>query len=148
MCSRTVPRLNYQFFTSHNCNSQLKFKKIEVVLRPTVSRPICLVFKPPYRPKTRFLLLSGSCGFVDVGRPLWRQDGSVVYKCCWPSPAQSFSGPNTAGLITIWVFCCLRLEPPQIWRPGPRIYIPQEQGSPVAPPTIWFTFFRPLQLNY
>jgi hypothetical protein len=40
-------------------------------------------------PKTRFLLLSDSCGFVDVGRFPWREDASVVYNCCWPSPAQS-----------------------------------------------------------
>jgi hypothetical protein len=29
--------------------------------------------------KTRFLFLSDSCGFVNVGRPLWREDGSVFY---------------------------------------------------------------------
>jgi hypothetical protein len=33
-------------------------------------------------------------GFVDVGRPIRREDGSVIYNCCWPSPAQSFSGPS------------------------------------------------------
>jgi hypothetical protein len=54
------------------------------------------------------LLLSDSCGFVDVGRPLWREDGSVVYNCCWPSPEQSFSGPSRVGLVT--VFYCLRFE--------------------------------------
>jgi hypothetical protein len=31
---------------------------------------------------------------------LWREDESVVYNCCWPSLAQSFSGPSPAGLIT------------------------------------------------
>jgi hypothetical protein len=60
------------------------------------------------RPKTRFLLLSGSCGFVDVGRSLWRKDGSVVYNWCWSSPAQSYSGPSPVGLATI--FYCLRFE--------------------------------------
>jgi hypothetical protein len=34
--------------------------------------------------------------------------GSVVYNCCWPSPAQSFSGPSLVGLVTI--FYCLRFE--------------------------------------
>jgi hypothetical protein len=24
-----------------------------------------------------------NCGFVDVGRSLWREDGSAVYSCCW-----------------------------------------------------------------
>jgi hypothetical protein len=61
-------------------------------------------------PEARFLLLSGSCGFVDVGRPLWREDGSVVYNCCWSSPAQSFLGPSPAGLMAI--FYCLRFKPP------------------------------------
>jgi hypothetical protein len=41
-------------------------------------------------PTTKFLLLSESCGFVDVGRFLWREDGYVVYNCCWSSPVQSF----------------------------------------------------------
>jgi hypothetical protein len=37
---------------------------------------------------------------------VWREDGSVVYNCCWPSPTQSFSGPSPAELMTI--FYCLR----------------------------------------
>jgi hypothetical protein len=57
---------------------------------------------------TRFLLLSDSCGFVDVGRSLWREGGSVVYHSCWLSPAQSFSGPSPLGLATI--FYGLRFE--------------------------------------
>jgi hypothetical protein len=51
------------------------------------------------RPKTRFLLLSVSCGFVEVGRPLRRENGSVVYNCCWPSPSRSFSDPSPAILL-------------------------------------------------
>jgi hypothetical protein len=47
-------------------------------------------------------------GFVDLGCPLRREDGSVVYNCCWPSPAQSFSGPGPVGLVAI--FYCLRFE--------------------------------------
>jgi hypothetical protein len=57
---------------------------------------------------TRILLLSDSCGFVDMRRCLWREDESVGYSCCWPSPAQSFSGPSPMGLATI--FYCLRFE--------------------------------------
>jgi hypothetical protein len=65
-------------------------------------------------PKTRFLLLSDSCGFVDVGRLLCREDGSVVYNCCWSSPAQSFSVPSSMELMTI--FYGLRFETPPTWR--------------------------------
>jgi hypothetical protein len=38
------------------------------MLRPTVSRPV--------RPGVRHSSLPDCCGFVDVGRPLWRKDGS------------------------------------------------------------------------
>jgi hypothetical protein len=55
-----------------------------------------------------FLLLSDICGFVDVGHSLWREDGSVVYNCCWSSPAQSFSGSSPVGFVTI--FYTLRFE--------------------------------------
>jgi hypothetical protein len=63
---------------------------------------------PIWGPTTKFLLLSDSCGFVDVGRFLRREDGSVVYNYCWPSPEQQFSGPSLVGLVTI--FYCLRFE--------------------------------------
>jgi hypothetical protein len=50
------------------------------------------------KPMTKFLLLSDSCRFVDVGRPPWRENGSVVYSynCYWASPAQSSSGHSNA----------------------------------------------------
>jgi hypothetical protein len=56
---------------------------------------------------TRLLLLSDSCGFVPGGGSLWLEDGSVVYNCSWPSPAQSFSGTSPVRLGTI--FYCLGL---------------------------------------
>jgi hypothetical protein len=61
--------------------------KVKVTLRLTVSQSVSLVF---------------------VGRPLWREDGSIFCICCWPSPAHSFSGPSSLGLATI--FYCLRFE--------------------------------------
>jgi hypothetical protein len=45
---------------------------------------------------------------LHVGHSLWREDGSVVYSCCWPSPAQSFSGPSPVALVT--KFYCLIFE--------------------------------------
>jgi hypothetical protein len=51
-----------------------------------------------------------------VGRSLWREEGSVVYSCCWPSPAQSFSGPSPVGLMTI--FYSLRFETSLFFAPG------------------------------
>jgi hypothetical protein len=81
---------------------------LSIMLRPTVSRPVCLEINILLGLTTRYLLLSDSCGFVELGRTLWRDDGSVVYNCCWPSPAQSFSGPSPIGLVAI--FYCLRFE--------------------------------------
>jgi hypothetical protein len=43
-----------------------------------------------------------------MGRPLWREDGSVFRICCWSLPAQSFSVPSPLGHATI--FYCLRFE--------------------------------------
>jgi hypothetical protein len=43
-----------------------------------------------------------------VGCSFWREDGSVVYNCCWSLPAQSLPGPSPMGLATI--FYCLRFE--------------------------------------
>jgi hypothetical protein len=38
-----------------------------------------------------------SCGFA-----VWREDGSVIYCCCWSSPAHSRSGLSPAGLKTLF----------------------------------------------
>jgi hypothetical protein len=58
--------------------------------------------------RTDLYYLCDSYGLVLVGRPLWREDGSVFCICCWPSPAQSFLGPSPLGLVAI--FYCLRFE--------------------------------------
>jgi hypothetical protein len=52
--------------------------------------------------------LGESYGLVLVGLPLWREDGSVFYICCWPLPAQSFFGLSPLGLTII--FYCLTFE--------------------------------------
>jgi hypothetical protein len=45
---------------------------------------------------------------VLMQHSLWREDRSVIYNCCWSSPAHSFSGPSPVGLATIYY--CLRFE--------------------------------------
>jgi hypothetical protein len=84
-----------------------------------------LVWSPHLGLMTRFLLLSDNCWFVDMGRPLWREDRSVVYNCCclrqrshsqvrvprgsWPHFTVSdsrlpFSSPPTTRRVTVEVF--------------------------------------------
>jgi hypothetical protein len=51
------------------------------------------------------LIILDSCGFVDVGRPLWREVGSLVFSFSWASPAQLFSDLSPTGLTSL--FYCL-----------------------------------------
>jgi hypothetical protein len=80
---------------------------------------------------TRYLLLSASCGFVDVGRLLWREDGPVIYNCRWSSPTQSFSAPSPAGHSQI--------RDPPTWRATSPYLYPQKRGGTGFP----FSHFLP-----
>jgi hypothetical protein len=93
---------------------------------------------------TRFLLLSDSCRFVDMGRCFWRENGSAVYNCCWSSPAESFWVRVPRYSTPYFTVSNSRLPKPG--GPGPRIYIPQEQGGPVLAPGPGFPFRRLLRL--
>jgi hypothetical protein len=65
-------------------------------------------------PMTRFLLLSYVWGFLAVGHPLWREDGSVIYSydCFWILPVQSLSGPSTAEFMVLYY--CLIWDSPNL----------------------------------
>jgi hypothetical protein len=70
-------------------------------------------------------VLSESCGLVSVGRPLWREDGSAI--CSVITQWSESRKTRNRTLLS-------HLRHPQSGGPGPRIYIPQEQGGPVIPP--------------
>jgi hypothetical protein len=123
---------------------------VEVNLRPTVSRPaLALVSGTHLGPATNFSFSLkfplDSCGFVILWRPLWREDGSVIYRTVVSGPFHTSHSwvevpPNSRLYFTV------SSETPQPGEPGPRIYIPQEQGGPDIPPDTGFLFCRLLRL--
>jgi hypothetical protein len=88
--------------------SNLPRVKVKVTLRLTVNQSVSLGVEPHLGLMTRYLLLFDSYGLVIVGRPLWREDGSVFCICCWSLSAQSLWGPSPLWRATI--FYSLRFE--------------------------------------
>jgi hypothetical protein len=98
--------------------------RVKVTLRLTVSQSVSLGVRPNLGIMTRYLLLFDSYGLVLVGRPLWREDGSVccIYCSCkcslsrvrvpWDSRSYftvsdlrlPFSSPPTTRRVTMEVF--------------------------------------------
>jgi hypothetical protein len=82
--------------------------KLKVTLRVTVSQSVSLGVEHHFGLITIYLLLFDSYDLFSIGRPLWREDGSVFCICCWPLPAQCFS--STSPLVLATIFYCLWFE--------------------------------------
>jgi hypothetical protein len=67
---------------------------------------------------------------LHVGHPLWWEDGSEICSAI-THRLESCKTHNHILLLS-------HLRLPQPGGPGPGIYIPQEQGSPVIPPDVGF----------
>jgi hypothetical protein len=81
----------------------------------------------------------------DIHAPVWHwmsvRDSCLACVCCWSSPAQSFSGPSPAGLMTS--IYCLRFETPPTWRArSPYLYTPGT-GWACYTPRHWVPFSSP-----
>jgi hypothetical protein len=100
--------LLYTHWNGTNALFHKFIKSSQVPLRLTVSQSVSLGVEPHLGLMTRYLLLFDSYSLVFVGRPLWREDGSVFCICCWALPAQSFSGPSPLRFVTI--FYCLTFK--------------------------------------
>jgi hypothetical protein len=107
------------------------------MLLPTVSPPVCIVFKPHMGLETTRFLLLDSCGFVDVGRLFWREDGSFAIA----AGLRQYSHFCVRVPRDSWLnFTASDSRLPQPWGPDPYIYIPQGQGGSIIPPGTWFPF--------
>jgi hypothetical protein len=109
----------------------LPFIDVEVEVGfATNGQSVCLPCRPRNQISSFLYSFLDSCRFIDVGRPLWREVGSVLFICCWASPAQSFlvwvprdykhilwsqywGSPNLEGEVPLFIFlrnrvaCCL-----------------------------------------
>jgi hypothetical protein len=75
----------------------------------------------------------GTYGFIDVC-PLWRQVRSIVFSCCWASPAQSLSGLSPSGLTAIF---SLNFWDSPNWRARLLYLFPQRLGYLNCTPRQW-----------
>jgi hypothetical protein len=101
--------------------------EVEVNLRPTVIRPVCLGVRRPSGTRDQFcFLLEISfrqlrvCYFVAPSLTRGR-DCNLLYNCLWTLPEQSLLGRSPAELNIL----LSHLKLPQPGGPGPCIYIPQ-----------------------
>jgi hypothetical protein len=78
---------------------------------------------------------------VFMQHPFWREVGSVVYNCCWPSPVQSCLGPSPTGFMT--TFYSLRFENLPTWRVRSPYFYPQGTGWPSYTTRHWAPFLLP-----
>jgi hypothetical protein len=56
-------------------------------------------------------LFSHSCKLFIVWHSHWREGGSLIYSCCWASPAQCFSGLNRAWFMPIFYWIHFEVPP-------------------------------------
>jgi hypothetical protein len=118
---------------------------VSVTLRLAFYRQSVRLGDKPFETQaSNFNFQLNTCGYSSYVTSSLHEDGSVVYNCCWSSPAHSFSGPSPAGLMT--TFYSLRFETHPTWIARSPYLYPQEQGGPVISPGSGFPFRRLLRL--
>jgi hypothetical protein len=117
--------------------------EVEVNLRPTVSRPVCLGVRHPSGTSDQFFFLLEIffrqlrvCYFVAPSLARGR-----VCNLLYRAVTLGSKSRRTHSHILL-----SHLRLPQLGGPGPRIYIPQEQGGQVINPGTEFSFCRLLRL--
>jgi hypothetical protein len=83
------------------------YVKVKVILRPTASRPVHLGVRHQSGTRDQFFpfslwLFLDSCWFVDVGLPLWREVGSVVFRSYVQGQGQGYITTNNQSVSISW----------------------------------------------
>jgi hypothetical protein len=73
-----------------------------------------------------------SCVFVILWRPLWREDGSVIYCCYLASPEHCISVVSPAELNTIF-YCPNFLDSPNLENQVPVFIFPRDKVAELYP---------------
>jgi hypothetical protein len=123
---------------------------VKVILRPTVSRPVRLGARHPSGTRDQFFFLLEIffrqlqvCYFVAPSLMRGRVCTWLLLLGLASAVPLGSESRRTQDHVLLSQF--LRL--PQPGGPGPRIYIPQEQGGPVIPAGTGFPFRRLLLLT-
>jgi hypothetical protein len=91
---------------------------------------------------SNFIFQLNACGYSPYVHPLWQEDGSVIYNCCWFSPAQAFSGQSPMGPMTTFYY--LKFETPPTWMArSPYLYSPGLEW-PGNTPRHWVSISSPM----
>jgi hypothetical protein len=131
------------------CQEALVEVEVEVDLRPTVSRPVCVGVGHPFGTRDQFFFLLEIffrqyrfCHFVAPSLTRGLVCNLLLLAVLASAVPLGSESRGTQDHILLSQF--LRLPKPG--EPDPRIYIPQEQGGLAIPPGTEFPFCRLLRL--
>jgi hypothetical protein len=105
----------------------------QVNLRPTVSRPVYLAYD-------KIFFLPDICEFLDVERPLWREDGSVIYCTIASGPRQSSHSWVEVPQNSTIIFYCLIWDSPNLEGQVPVFISPRNRVAQLYPQALGSLF--------
>jgi hypothetical protein len=82
--------------------------QVQVTLRLTVSQSVSLGIKHPPGAHDQMFIAPRLLRSCFCWAPSLTRGWVCLFICCWPLPAQCFSGPSPLGLATINLFPCLK----------------------------------------
>jgi hypothetical protein len=106
------------------------------MLRPTVSRPVCLRVKQQSGAYDQIFVTVRQLRVFSCGPLSLTRERVCRFSCCWSRQRSHSWVPVQRDFLPYFTLSDSRL--PQTGGQGSRIYIAQEQGGPVIPPGTGF----------